>query len=474
MPIEHESPPEQYPEEEAEYHRKTDIEENEATTPPDGEVVRRPVLILSECFVAGDADELIGGLRGLGFDAASWTFPEGDPLGWIARARRGSRGGTTSIIGTVSAQQGLSSLHAVAHRTVSGELPAEFDHVVLRVDVAAPALLILSAGFALTDEASLTLDDQLRTNRYLRLDEVGTSTLFTSAAHRKREEVQAERTRVRELASGWIAQTFAGTLTSQFERKELPGIEVIHLVQHLPFTEYETTARFDRDYRNLLSIDTEQRAYASEQLPGWRIGAPWRPQDVDWVYVAGCKGSPSTANYSSLDDPVRPNPKSAYELVLDLGGLSARLAAHALVKDFEGALGELRDELASTSRPRTTTATLAKYQAAIGSLTFDAAISAHSATVWAADTFWWTFDCPTLVPCDEGRKERGHSDLVAALGSSLTASSEWVLDLETRLREQLVTLSGLEAAAANLRLVYATLWVSGLAAVIAVLALVVN
>jgi hypothetical protein len=179
MVIEHETPPE-YPESETEYHRQQDINENLETTPPEGEEVLRPVLMLAECFVGGDLDNLIAGCRAL-----------------------------DSVSRTGGLRIGLADVKA--------ELPGDFERVLLKAYAPTPSVVVVVATFVLRPDAARLLDEELRTNRYLRLEKQGRITRYSSAAHRKSDAVIAERTRVKTAGATWLAQNFAGTLSTDFQ-----------------------------------------------------------------------------------------------------------------------------------------------------------------------------------------------------------------------------------------------------------------
>ena len=105
------------------------------------------------------------------------------------------------------------------------DLPADFDRVVLKAFSPTPSVTFLVATFVLTPEAAGRIDDQMRTNRFLKLEKRGRFTMFNSAAHRKADEVRFERARVTEVASTWVSQTFAGTFSREFTLDALPCTE---------------------------------------------------------------------------------------------------------------------------------------------------------------------------------------------------------------------------------------------------------
>lgn len=235
------------------FWRERDIEENWDSKPPEGEAIGRPVVKVAECFVGGDVQALVDGCRALGIAPADNFIRTGDVYTWVEQVRRTSRTGSWVDVGAghTRAQE-----RAWAD-DVEMDLPEDFERVVLKAFSPRPSVVFLVATFVLTPEAAAGVDDELRTNRFLRLDKRGRFTIFASAAHRKGDAVRAERARVIEAASAWVAQTFAGTLSRDFTGTTLPSIEFLTTQINEPFTDPQPSGRAGRsDYTTLLSIDS--------------------------------------------------------------------------------------------------------------------------------------------------------------------------------------------------------------------------
>jgi hypothetical protein len=478
VPIKHETPPE-YPDEERDHWRNTDIEENARSQPPPGETVRRPALMLSECFVGGDVDQLISGLQALGFDPED-TRSGGSGFGpWIEAARRtGSPFGWT-VIGTAATE-----LH-FTERFIGGietELPPEYSRITLRVDVPAPAVVVLTAVFTLAESAALGIDDELRTDRFLQVKKVGSITSYATAIHRKRDAVRQERERMREHASTWVAQTFAGTLSAQFGLRALPGIEFLEFELHRPYeddTEPRSRHRHE-DYRSVLGVHSAFDSFESDDWPSWRLGVGSQRSAEAWVLVAGCRrraqteSSDNAAQTDTHRDPPAPELRGGYGFIEEFGGLSVRYAVLCLLSAYEGELAQVRDELTSTegTGSRAVSDVLSRAKSTLSELTFDAALVAHGVKRWADDEWQWNYEVPSLVYADAQRREHDPEfQLVADMRGLVHLGADWVLEMEARIRDQTTIISNLEAAATNLLLVRVTLWVSAAAMIIAVLAL---
>jgi hypothetical protein len=477
MAIEHEIPPDPYPDDNADdgtYWRERDRIENESTRPPEGEEVRRPGLLLTDCFVAGDADRLVDGLTALGFDPEGWLGPGSGFATWIQRARRtGQPAGWLQIGSVVAAPAQAWRFHG----QVQAELPEEFTHVLLRISAPVPGLITLTALFQLREAAALGIDDQLRTDRFLRLEKSGTITSYSSARHRKHEAVRAERESMREAATTWMAQTFAGTLTAQFQMSPLPCTELLTFKQHAPFVETDDRPSvIDGDYRTMLSTDHDTDAFESPELRGWRVGAPWRGIDPQWTLVAGCRDPGTVGNASEqeqeadLDRP-SPRPTALHQLLDTLAGLNEQFAVLALLSNYEAELARVRDELASTETGEATLRRLSTVRSTLSDLTFDAALVAHGVASWAEHDGLWGYDVPRLLQASAWRRERDPEvDLSGNLRWRVQGAATWIAEMEGRLREQLTITTNIEAASTNIKLVQVTLVVSLLALLVAVLA----
>jgi hypothetical protein len=477
MAIEHETPPDKYPDDnegDAAFWREQDLLENKSTRPPEGEEVRRPGLLLTDCFVAGDADRLVEGLTFLGFDPDGRLGPGSGFETWIQHARRTGRPGGWLEVGSVlPAPAQVFRFHA----QVQAELPEEFTQILLRLSAPIPGLIALTAFFRLSDAAALGIDNQLRTDRFLRVEKRGSTTSYASSRHRKHEAVKAEREGMREIATTWLAQTFAGTLTAQFQMGTLPCVELLALKQHDPFVDPGQRANVTDDYRFLLSIDHGGDAFESpEELRGWRIGAPWRSTDPQWVLVAGCRdpGTETAASEQQQDaDPGLPYPRptEAHYLLDTFAGLNEQFAVVALLTQYEAELARVRDGLASADTAEATLRRLSTVKSTFFDLTFDAALVAHGVASWAEHEGRWSYNVPQLIPASAFRREaQPDLHLSESLRWRAQAAATWIDEMEGRLREQLTVTSNIEAASTNIKLVQVTLVVSLLALIVAVIA----
>lgn len=480
MAIHHEDPPayedlEDLRADSAEYWRNTDIEENEASTPPEGEVIGRPVIKVAECFVGGDIQGLVDGCRALGISPGEKIFGPGNVYEWVKQVRRTSRtGGWVDVGSGHSRSSKQSQLDSILM-----DFPTDFSMVHLRAYAPTQSIVVLVGTFVLCPGVANALDDELRTNRYLRLHKKGQFTQFSTAVHRKSDALRTERTRVIESASTWLAQTFAGTLSSDFPGSDLPSIEFLTTRMHQPFTESDAkpAGRPGRShYTDLLSIGSPFEVWVSSEIPGWRLGLPWRSDDAQWRIVAACRSTMTDDELHNDVETPKPAPHEWYHLDDYFDGLLIRLTAIYLLVQYEHAFGDLRDRLATADSEQTALQTLDTAHRTLTTLSFDASLVANELKRWAADDYRWPADCiepyredPWDLDPDPTRKPE---KLLETFQVNMTERADWLLDLEPRIRDQLVSRASVLAAGADLRLQRIVLSVSLLALVIALLSLV--
>jgi hypothetical protein len=397
--IEHETPPE-YPDDgEADFHEKHDIKENLESTPPAGEEVRLPHVMVAECFVGGDLEDFVAGCRDLDFPDDRSAMSPMSIFSWAKQVRETSGSGGWLTVGAVSA----SSEHRLMGQ-VKAELPPEFDYVLLKAIAPTPSIVVLVATCRLTPDAAGRVDEELRTNRYLRLEKRGTTTFYNSAIHRKSAAVRAERTRIREAASTWLAQTFAGTLSRDFDLATLPAIEFLTLALNVPFSDEFIPMR---DYRGVLSIDSDSDAWASADAPGWRIGEPWRPTDGTWALVAACRlpepeGDAEDGVEPAPDPRLDPMPSRTHRLGETFDGLLVRFALSCLIVQYEQKLGRLRDDVATNTAGgtsiRSAVEVVDRVRQTVSTLSFDASLVAHDLIAFSGDASRWTWEVIEPLP----------------------------------------------------------------------------
>ena len=471
MPIEHEEVPE-YPDDEREFHVAQDQEENHETMPPDGEVIGHPAIMMAECYIGGDLDRLTSGLRALGLDQQHAYEPD-NYFAWADAVRRTSNSGGWTRAGSFY-RKGAEK-QWMGDRAI--EMPEDFSRIELRAYSPTPAIVVLVGAFELAADAARALDDELRTNRYLRVESDGRVTRYASAATRKHEAVLQERLRIRESARAWLVRNVPGTLTLDFEGVTLPALDFLSTRVTRPFEPSDDHKLWD--HRFLLSIDTDHEAWEATSHKGWRLAMPWRPADDEWTLVAGAIDDPAFSYHGqdAGDAKVYPHPRSGPKFHDYFGPLLVRWALLRLAIAYEGQLAAVRDSLATTPkrsllkrRGRRSSLNLAT--SVLTTTSFDASVFAHDALQMAATDWRWLRDVGAWEPIDEWAKERTEGGLAEVLGANLERRCEWITDLDGRLREQLLATTNLEVAAVNISLQRQVFWLTVIAVGVAVATLI--
>jgi hypothetical protein len=480
MAIQHESRP-VYDDGDREYRAKRDDKENLETQPPKGEQINRPLLMTAECYVGGDVARLVDGIAALGLkeDHAVGTQNLAE---WASGVRSGSHFGSYTTVGALRQVDGTPRTFMGAHPVV---LPDEFARVYLHAYAPTPAVVVLVATFVLTADSARQIDDELRTNRYLRLDVDGSVTTFVGAASRKREAIDGERRKVLKAASEWLAWNVPGTLTNDFDGDDLPSIEFLTTQKEPPFTPQSKQDFMHSTYRNLLGIDSDWEAWESkDDLPKWRIGMPFGRKGAKWCIVAGCVETPIPTDDKGKParraSKLQPHPSEHWQVAETFGPLLVRWALRCLLLKYEGSLARVRDQLTGDPpkkgprlRRRTSPGGAKNAERVLSALAFDASVVTQELHDLASDKRNWEHEVPDLTASAEFRKD-DYPTFSELLADDVKARSIWATNLEARLREQLTVVSNLELAATNIRLQRQVFWLTCVTVVIAVVGVVIS
>lgn len=486
MPPHHEQRPTYENDEaaEAEFWTKRDDRENLATKPPPGERVNRPVVVVAECYVGGDVARLVDGVTRLGASREELHTGRPDFSEWANRVRSGSRAGGSTHIGGFRQDDGTAQ-HFMGPKPL--KLPDDFARLVLHAYAPTPAVVVLVATFALEEAAAQALDDELRTNRYLRRDVTGSVTTFVSASHRKREEIDTERERIRKVAANWIADRMPGTLTTDFLCDELPSVEVLTTQLVAPFEEVKRERDTPLDtHRSLLRINNDWDAWESPDLPHWRFGLPGAfSTSSPWAIVAGCIETPLPVDENGREDrrssSLRPHPTAHWELAETFGEFLVRWTLRCLLVEYEARLAQVRDDLASERpkarllgrRPKSRPTTIKNAQKVLSALAFDAAVVTHELAEFATDKRAWEWEVPHFTTCAEFRDD-DYPSLLQLMADDVADRCKWASNMESRLREQITLMSNLEVSATNLRLQGQVFWLTIATVAIAIVGVIVS
>ncbi|MFD7011709.1 hypothetical protein [Rhodococcus jostii] len=450
------------------------------------------MLQVSECYVGGDLDRLVEGCRSLDIEQNN-PFGGPDIYDWADSVRRTSGSGGWVTVASLYRR----GTERKWMDDIAADLPEDFERVRLKAISPMPSVVVLLATFTLSNASSNALNDELNTNRYLRVENVGTGLLYHSAVHRKQAAIADERTRVREAASRWVARKFPGTITTDFKKQSLPAIEVITTKQAVPFTRHnvsdisiEEISRSLEDYRHLLSIDNEGDAYSSSYTPNWKVATHFRPHDDPWTIVCGHKLTDEELRSDGItfggdytDD---------HFIEQQFGGLMARWSVKCLIECYEGTIAQVRDDLARSPRTAATrwnvikqigqnalrTATIDSLEQAsklLSDTIFDATIVSREVGKWVSDDRRWTYELDEykqVYDWGDGQVDELFFDKM--LRASLEDSAEWFGETVPLLRSELELRTSIESTAANFRLQQIAMMLAILAIVISVVAIVLQ
>jgi hypothetical protein len=173
------------------------------------------------------------------------------------------------------------------------------------------------------------------------------------------------------------------------------------------------------------------------------------------------------------DPRLDPMPSRTHRLGETFDGLLVRFALSCLIVQYEQKLGRLRDDVATNTAGgtsiRSAVEVVDRVRQTVSTLSFDASLVAHDLIAVSGDASRWTWEVIEPLPLAAYRQsDDGESaSLVSFYAKSVAHRATWVLDLEQRVREQLVLLGSLDATSANLRLQKVVLWVSLVALAVA-------
>lgn len=488
MAVVHEDRPE-YPDPEGDFDRELDERQNESTRLPSGEDVQRRVLQVSECYVGGDLDRLVKGCKALDIEPDN-PFGGPDIYEWADSVRRTSSTGGWVVAASLYRRGTERKWMA----DIAADLPEDFDRVRLKAVSPIPSVVVLLATFTLSDVSANALNDELNSNRYLRIDTVGRGFRRHTAFHRKQAAIAHERTRVREAASQWVARVFPGTMIADFKKASLPAIEVITTKLAAPFTRpqlpdvpvEEISSRLE-DYRYLLSIDVEGDAYTGSSTPDWKIATSFRPDDDPWTIVCGHK---LTVDESPRDGVTFGGPYTDDHFIENrFGGLMVRWAIKCLIECHEGTIAQLRDDLArNPTREKSrwtfikqvgqnalrteTIDSLERASKLLSNTIFDATIVSNEVGKWVSNDRRWTYELDEykqIHDWGDGQVDEFFFDKM--LRTSLEDRAEWFGETIPLLRSELELRASIESTAANFRLQQIAMVLAILAIFISVVAI---
>lgn len=224
-----------------------------------------------------------------------------------------------------------------------------------------------------------------------------------------------------------------------------------------------------------MGLDTDLDAWESEQLKGWRlIESSTRESAVGrrtlLLWSTEDPGFRDTGQERSGRAGVTLDPSATPKFQDFFGPFLVRWALVRLVEAYEESLAGLRDTLTGSGHGQVRR--LSKATEIIASTSFDASIVGREVGDLAQLDRAWMWDVLSFTSASEWRRDHGELDFMVLVGQRAAERCEWVVDLESRLRDQIIATTNLQSAKRNLALQYQVLGLTVLSAIIAVLTLV--
>ena len=334
------------------HHEQADPEDNRNTTPPEDERIEIHSIWVAECYAPSHTDDLLSGIRGLGWDQEKITdFFTGGVTGWLEEGRKSPFGGSwlnLNIIERPGQKRFVGTDLKVA------ELPTEVDYAQGYAFNVLSSLTIITIQFILTDEAVSTLEKPLHTSVSTIVEQKGNVRQFMTVPNQKQEAVEKNRVELRRSCASWFKDNLPGLFSGDTLEGDFPTCEFITLQQARPFERPPDKMPHD-SYLWLLGMDHDSDAWDNPDLAGLRLEVPF----------GGYQKHPYSLVLAGKKDEIGPDEdfsmyggrnRSGYA-----GWLSSRVDSllviwtlHALLRAYEQRLAGLRDQAGALDLRRLT------------------------------------------------------------------------------------------------------------------------
>ena len=444
----------------------------EPSWPPTGEQARIPVIWLAELFTPTTLPSLIGGVRELTSRQHEMRRAVvGDPVEWITSTRRRGRGGWRS----------LPTVRPAGYRfpvdDVVDQVPAGIAYIKLELRTLTSTVTALTAAFGLDHDRAQGLDGIL--NKELPApEELPNRRRVIPAEDRKASAVEEWRTSLRQEAAGWLAERFPGSF-HRLAPGQLPAIEFLLTGQHRPW---------DRDanpgtiyWAELLDLRPWRGYWQCTTIPSLRLqerpDSVLRPAQRHRLVLAGLeqefRADPATGFTSdpSIDREFPSLLQGRGPFWGPVSDLLVRWSLTALIRELEEQMAGIQDVADQASRKRSPRA-LADTQRQLLQTGLDSRIVVNDIVRYAQDPRWkhGVLDFTEVVPPDLQGKAQPAASLAESLRQGQITDGPRVSQLETDLREVLLTSAELTSASENLRLQRMVVWLTVIAVIAAIVA----
>lgn len=444
--------------------RNSDDRDNNRGIPPVDERVEWHGVWIAEAFLPSTVSKLVAGVERLG-----WWDPHGDKtVADIVSAGRSGRGGGWSNLPMLRRR---SKHPKFGIGTLDRELPEGVEYVTGGIHLLTSSLTVLVVGFRFDSTVSDALDAAVR-RRYrtyhVRLERGGSRMM--SPDFQRRDAVRDLERRYVDDCRRWLAERLEGYFGSGDEESKAPATLLLTTKVDVPFER-------DRDARDWK--DDVGLGFAFER---WETGIDglryaFRSADVGVPVLAGRQSD----IFADTDEWRHYGPEPSIsglmtKIEYNLTRLMAVRAIDAILADVQRRLGRLRDSLAElTASP--TKRQLSSVQHQLATMSSDVAYITAEMIDLPNQRRWIVRDLPDIKLIDDfGRRPPTEDDkpLKRRLVDWYVDHAREVRDFEAATRGLLVASADISSALENIKLQGFVRWVSVLALIVALVALVVT
>ncbi len=257
------------------FYRKDDAEANRMSSPPPSEQLRWASFWLVDFITPEVLPQTIQHLQASPLDRGD-SLDLRDPVSeWIGQVR------------TLPVAGGFMNLTVCTHpprrlrpSVTCNDLPDEIELVQASIHSLTPGLQALLACFYLTDSAQTLLQEALSKDRQTEAVELeGGVISYHSPSHQKATDLLLIQQAVRSSAAAWMGRNIPGVFTScESSQYNIPGCDFVTARNRVPFARYAKKrhkgSAFVEDYMRIMRMEGDWDAWASDELPGFRLGLP--------------------------------------------------------------------------------------------------------------------------------------------------------------------------------------------------------
>ena len=334
--------------EERDYRRERDRKMNAITSPPEGEMVRVPVVWVLEAFTPSQIHSLRDGAERLGWTRTDTWTSDRNFLETISSFRSRSVGGGWVNLGYIIPEHARSGIF-MDHRRAA--LPDGVERVHAALIQPFPSTTILCLRFEFDDAAATSLMPALMESYATYEEPIGERRRrIVGVEHQKQLAVELARAALRSLATEWVATHFPGHFAKSAASNVLPTCELMLFTKQEDFVGRASGA--NPDFLQMLSLSDYMDTWRSDDLPGLYLKIGQRSSEG---------ASARAVVFANLQRALEGKDLKAYgadkeaQLINWFEYFDTTLATWAigeLAQDYIASIGRTRDEYARSFAPQ--------------------------------------------------------------------------------------------------------------------------